>query len=735
MGSFQSATETVNAITEHLHKVYKPYAGAQFRIAFFREGLVPMFLTGHVVFSEKQLQSRDAADYGRFLFVEHWCNDQWAAVNLLSRLLSGQAEIEGQKIELTFSRADFDHRTHPTGPELWTGWQLRSTQDRDTAWRDVHIPQGRLIGRGLTPYLGPDHAINDWIFGVESRNPVSADVPNRHTIVTRLPDSRARILSADWQSPKLRLEVERNVPPDQLELQVLPVDSRAKFQTVPLDASKIEIDVPEDARSLSIFLLDHSGDCISEVDLDVFQHTFGKANPNPGRPVPGTTLLDETGFSLNPNALDYYNYATSEANTGNDERKFMQMAIEEARKSEAEDELPRPKVGAVVVKDGRVLARAHRGEFPGCHAEYIALEKKLANDKLSGATVYTTLEPCTSRNSPKIACATRLIERKVARVVIGTLDPNPAIRGLGQRSLTNARIEIDVFDADLVQEIEELNREFTRQYEGHAPPTISAEIAKPPKRATDVRPSPASKTNPIKQTWQEITPEKLRPALEHIRKTFDTSEWKCSWITQHLCYSALHPGKIDPVDLTPYEQSFADYRIIIGPMAQRDFDRLLGAKTPPSIFKAYSDVFHKGLETEVLRIFNEILQIGLANTNALQMLPVEWAKVHLSMLINKNQHKVKSWIKSVCDKQDYTKAPTLEEFKDFIWWSDWRAPKLIYMEPSGNLPFNAEAAWTREDEPMTQKLLDGLSGRFIESLGFRLDDIAGDAEVQLAKRR
>jgi hypothetical protein len=76
-------------------------------------------------------------------------------------------------------------------------------------------------------------------------------------------------------------------------------------------------------------------------------------------------------------------------------RRFARMAIDEARKSVAEDEgRAHPRVGAVVVKDGKVLAVAHRGEMAsGNHAEFVALEKKLTEVSLAGATVYTTLEP------------------------------------------------------------------------------------------------------------------------------------------------------------------------------------------------------------------------------------------------------------------------------------------------------------------------------------------------------
>ena len=158
-----------------------------------------------------------------------------------------------------------------------------------------------------------------------------------------------------------------------------------------------------------------------------------------------------------------------------DDRKYAQLAVEEARKSVPEDERVHPKVGVVVVKDKRILASAHRGEIPQCHAEFIALEEKLADVPLSGATVYTTLEPCTARTHPKVPCATRLAERKVARVVIGMLDPDNRISGRGLRALRKAGITTDLFPHDLMAEVEELNREFMRERESHEP-TLKAPL-------------------------------------------------------------------------------------------------------------------------------------------------------------------------------------------------------------------------------------------------------------------
>ena len=119
---------------------------------------------------------------------------------------------------------------------------------------------------------------------------------------------------------------------------------------------------------------------------------------------------------------------------------------------------PNPMVGAVVVRDGRVVGEGwHEG--PGLpHAEIMALREAGA-DAARGATVVCTLEPCdhTGRTAP---CTQALIEAGVARVVAATGDPNPLVDGAGFARLRAAGVE--VVHGPLAAEARRLNEAFER---------------------------------------------------------------------------------------------------------------------------------------------------------------------------------------------------------------------------------------------------------------------------------
>jgi diaminohydroxyphosphoribosylaminopyrimidine deaminase/5-amino-6-(5-phosphoribosylamino)uracil reductase len=112
-----------------------------------------------------------------------------------------------------------------------------------------------------------------------------------------------------------------------------------------------------------------------------------------------------------------------------EDRKFMKIALQLSRKGLGYTE-PNPLVGAVAVKDGRILAGGYHRAFGAPHAEAMALEH-LA---VPGSTLYLTLEPCChfGKTPP---CVDLIIARKVERVVMAMQDPNPLVDGRGIRKL------------------------------------------------------------------------------------------------------------------------------------------------------------------------------------------------------------------------------------------------------------------------------------------------------------
>ncbi len=144
------------------------------------------------------------------------------------------------------------------------------------------------------------------------------------------------------------------------------------------------------------------------------------------------------------------------------DRQYMKLALEEAKRQAdrygrgENKERPDPLVGCVVVtRDGRVET-GYRGEMhTGDHAEFTVLEKKLLGVGLEGATVFTTLEPCTHRGPDKIPCADRLVDAGVKRVVIGYMDPDD--RGRGYQKLVESGIDVQLFDKDFANEVRALN--------------------------------------------------------------------------------------------------------------------------------------------------------------------------------------------------------------------------------------------------------------------------------------
>ncbi|MEO8147118.1 MAG: ATP-binding protein [Bacteroidia bacterium] len=148
-------------------------------------------------------------------------------------------------------------------------------------------------------------------------------------------------------------------------------------------------------------------------------------------------------------------------------RDCMEMAIEEMKKSLNEprpDGKVPPKVGALVLfPDGKIEV-AHRGELrEGDHAEFTLLERKLAHQKLDNCILFTTLEPCVERNSPKVPCCRRTSNARIKTVYVGIEDPDPTVDGKGIKHLEDHNIKVIMFDRDLQKIIEDENAKFREQ--------------------------------------------------------------------------------------------------------------------------------------------------------------------------------------------------------------------------------------------------------------------------------
>jgi diaminohydroxyphosphoribosylaminopyrimidine deaminase/5-amino-6-(5-phosphoribosylamino)uracil reductase len=119
---------------------------------------------------------------------------------------------------------------------------------------------------------------------------------------------------------------------------------------------------------------------------------------------------------------------------------YMRQALNLARRGLGKSS-PNPMVGAVIVKGGRVIARGYHRAFGRDHAEVDALKR--AKVSVAGATLYVTLEPCHhfGKTPP---CTDAIIKKKIARVVIGMIDPNPRMRGESVKILEEKGIKTTV---------------------------------------------------------------------------------------------------------------------------------------------------------------------------------------------------------------------------------------------------------------------------------------------------
>jgi len=147
--------------------------------------------------------------------------------------------------------------------------------------------------------------------------------------------------------------------------------------------------------------------------------------------------------------------------------EVMKASIQEPRS----DGKVGPLVGAALIKKDGNVETASRGELrDGDHAEYTLLERKNRGNNLDGAVLFATLEPCApgARKHPKLSCAERIVNARVKEVWVGIEDPDPTVDRKGIKFLQENGVKVHIFDRDLQEEIQKVNRKFIEQAEERA---------------------------------------------------------------------------------------------------------------------------------------------------------------------------------------------------------------------------------------------------------------------------
>ena len=120
------------------------------------------------------------------------------------------------------------------------------------------------------------------------------------------------------------------------------------------------------------------------------------------------------------------------------DQEYMLRAIQLAKKGEGWTN-PNPMVGAVIVKDGRIIGEGYHKKCGELHAERNAIAS--LTESAEGATIYVTLEPCCHYGKTP-PCTEAIIEQKIKKVVIGSRDPNPKVAGKGAQILRESGITV-----------------------------------------------------------------------------------------------------------------------------------------------------------------------------------------------------------------------------------------------------------------------------------------------------
>lgn len=187
------------------------------------------------------------------------------------------------------------------------------------------------------------------------------------------------------------------------------------------------------------------------------------------------------------------------------DKKYIEQCFKLAQKGRGYVS-PNPLVGALLVKNGRVIAKGYHKKSGEAHAEVNAI--KNANENVAGATLYCNLEPCSHTNKQTPPCVPLIIKNKIKKVVISNLDPNKEVNGKGVKQLRDAGIEVI---ANVLEEEGRSLNKFYFKYITKRFPYVTLKIA----QSLDGKISESQN----KQTW--LTGKESTKYVHKLRSEYD----------------------------------------------------------------------------------------------------------------------------------------------------------------------------------------------------------------------
>ncbi|MFV0561183.1 MAG: bifunctional diaminohydroxyphosphoribosylaminopyrimidine deaminase/5-amino-6-(5-phosphoribosylamino)uracil reductase RibD [Enterococcus sp.] len=184
------------------------------------------------------------------------------------------------------------------------------------------------------------------------------------------------------------------------------------------------------------------------------------------------------------------------------QQNFMQLAIDQATKGKNQT-YKNPLVGAVIVKNNKIISTGAHLKYGDPHAEVNAIKNCTSSEELFNSTLYVTLEPC-NHFGKQPPCTQAIIQSGIKKVIIGQLDPNPLVAGSGKQYLENNGIEVEVITES--EQVKHLNKFYNYFFE-HGRPYITLKQA----QTLDGKVSIDSKTR------TSITEDKAKRQVEKER--------------------------------------------------------------------------------------------------------------------------------------------------------------------------------------------------------------------------